>query len=456
MPFLALSLREEFMEREGRLGQLSATLLGLIVLLMSAPGVWAQSEYKSLHRFTQERGGSLPRAGLVLDRAGNLVGTTTAGGDLGACGGSGCGTVFKLVANADRSQWRERVLHRFAGLDGSLPSADLILDHEGNLYGTTEFGGSGPCSYGVYSGCGTVFELTFKTGVGWTEKVLYDFTGQGDGYRPLASLVFDRAGNLYGTTFQGGSGANCFFYQSCGTVFKLTPNSDGSWTESVLHAFCSVTNCLDGMLPATALTLDAAGNLYGVTSAGGGTSGCSDGCGTVFELIPVSGGWKEQVLHYFAGRRDGSLPYGRLIFDQSGNLYGTTYVGGLGSICGIAFKLVPESDGTWRKEVLHTFTCGPDGGLPDAGLTMGADGSLYGTMLEGGSFSNCDLGCGVVFKLLPNPNGAWREIMVLHRFFDRPGDSPYAGVILDTSGNVYGTTYGDDTTTFGSVFEIKP
>src|ERR1700722_1515575 len=247
MPFLEMAPKEEFMERDSRLGRLSATLLGMIVTLLWASGISAQSQYKSLHTFAREKRGSLPRAGLILDRQGSLVGTTTTGGDLGSCGGSGCGTVFELAPNADRSHWREKVLHRFSGLDGSLPSADLVLDHDGNLYGTTEFGGSGPCSYGVYAGCGTVFELTFKAGVGWTEKVLYNFTGQGDGYLPIASLVFDRAGNLYGTTFQGGSGANCYFYQSCGTVFKLTPKSDGSWTESVLHAFCSVTNCLDGM-----------------------------------------------------------------------------------------------------------------------------------------------------------------------------------------------------------------
>ena len=444
--------REEAMKRNGSLRRLRA-LLAVIVALIMTPGVWANSKYKTLHRFTYSKRGRSPRAGLIFDQTGNLFGTTAAGGNLGYCGGSGCGTVFELTPNGDGNRWKEKVLYRFTGRDGSVPHAGLIFDKVGNLYGTTLYGGSGLCSNGSYSGCGTVFELTPRTGGGWTAKVLYHFTGHEDGGYPIAHLIFDQGGNLYGTTFAGGSDSDC--YQGCGTVFKLTPNSDGSWNESVLHTFCSLKRCRDGANPTTALIFDAAGNLYGPTSAGG-TGNCGNGCGTVFELTPVTGGWKEKVLHNFTGGRDGDLPYGNLIFDQAGNLYGTSYVGGGYSDCpcGVVFKLAPNSDGVWNEKVLHKFTRGREGGLPYAGLVFDRDGNLYSTMVEGGSLRHCyPLGCGVVFKLMPTSDDGWKEI-VLHRFLDHPGAVPYAGVILDAAGNLYGTTLFGGTKLSGVVFRI--
>ena len=220
-------------------------------------------------------------------------------------------------------------------------------------------------------------------------KTLHRFKGGTDGEFMYAGLVFDQKGNLYGATAGGGAGGN-------GTVFMLQPKADGSWTESVLYSFTGGT---DGGNPETDLIFDQAGNLYGTTKWGGKCA-FSDGCGVVFELKrQTDGSWVESVLHRFS-RRDGFVPTAGLIFDAAGSLYGTTVAGG--------------------------------------------DLSLHG-----GS------GCGVGFKLAPNSNGKWTETE-LHRFLDRPGDSPFAGLIFDGSGNLYGTTWGNGTSTFGSVFEVTP
>src|ERR1019366_934096 len=214
-----------------------------------------------------------------------------------------------------------KVLYSFIhnGTDGGFPQAGLIFDAAGNLYGTTSEGGtSSSCS----GGCGTVFELTPTAGGGWTEKVLHNFNSNGtDGANPYAGLIFDAAGNLYGTTTVGGT----YYY---GTVFELTPTAGGGWTEKVLHSFNY--NGTDGNNPQASLTIDAAGNLYGTTS-GGGTYGNYKG--TVFELTPAAGGdWTETVLHNFVGP-DGAAPLAGLIFDAAGNLYGTTSGGGTYYLC---------------------------------------------------------------------------------------------------------------------------
>jgi uncharacterized repeat protein (TIGR03803 family) len=281
--------------------------------------------------------------------------------------------------------------------------------------------------------------------------VLYRFAGGNDGANPYAGLILDAAGNLYGTTSSGG--ANGFG----GTVFKLTPNKDGTWSESVLYSFCSFTNCTDGGFPYAGVILDHAGNLYGTTVYGGNSANnCNGGnlnCGVVYKLTPKSGGgWTESVLYNFTGGSDGGAPPGGLIFDQSGNLYGTAQESNAGSCsfgCGVAFELTPNG-GSWTESVLHQFR-GRDGGFPAAGLTFDAAGNLYGTTeVDGPGTTN-----GVVFKLTPNSSGGWRETVV-HAFQNRPGSSPRAAVVFDAAGNLYGTTYGDGTATFGSVFEIMP
>jgi uncharacterized repeat protein (TIGR03803 family) len=369
-----------------RLLTLGAVMLVVIIVIpVLSPGAWAASNYKTLYKFSGGKDGKSPQARLVFDQAGNLYGTT----DLG--GAHGSGTLFQLVPNADGT-WRESVLYSFCSRtncgDGAQPSAGLVFDLAGNLYGTTSGGGA--------HGFGTLFQLVPNADGSWRESVLYSFcsrTNCGDGEEPWASLIFDQAGNLYGTTFEGGA-------LNQGTVFKLTPNADGSWRESVLYDFSTCIDGCDGEVPFAGLIFDLAGNLYGTTSLGGALNR-----GTVFKLTPnADGRWRESVLHSFCSRTncgDGARPfYAVLVFDLAGNLYGTT----------------------------------PEGG----------DQGCYGKS-----------GCGVVFKLTPNSKGGWNE-RVLHTFADHPGANPGAGLIFDPAGNLYGTTQGDAVTTFGSVFEITP
>jgi uncharacterized repeat protein (TIGR03803 family) len=295
---------------------------------------------------------------------------------------------------------------------------------------------------GVY-GRGTVFELTRDSNGGWTEHVLHDFTGGKDGEAPYASPIFDEAGNLYGTTRYGGISGN-------GAVFELTPHSNGRWTERVIHQF---TGREDGGQPESGLILDASGNLYGTASDGGDSSDCvygdPPGCGVAFELIPASNGeWKEKVLHAFTGK-DGLSPLARLVFDGAGaNLYGTTFGDSI-SGGGTVFELAHGSDGEWTEHVLYRFSRGKDGSNPAAGLILDAAGRLYGTTEFGGNFDS-----GVVFELYTS-NGRWTE-HVLHDFTGGlDGSIPLASVIFDRAGNLYGTTseggFGN-----GTVFELMP
>ncbi len=390
--------------------------------------------------------GAVPQAGLVRDKASNLYGTTVVGG------AHGFGTVFELTPKAGGG-WTEKVLHSFNlnGKDGAYPIASLILDAAGNLYGTTQSGGnfSSECTYG----CGTVFELTPKAGGVWTERVLHSFNGQ-DGFAPWgAGVILDASGNLYGTTLYGGSGTcNNYGTPGCGTVFELTPKAGGSWAENVLYDFQN--NGKDGNYPQAGVIFDAAGNLYS-TTLGGGTGGY----GTVFELMPTKRGtWTEKVLHNFNNNDGGGDPDASLIFDSSGNLYGTITGSGncnSGNGCGTVFELTPKADGAWTEKVLHKFN-GSDGDNPAGGLIVGASGSLYGTTGEGGD-GTCNGGCGTVFELTRKASGAWTE-KVLHDFNGSDGDAPN-GLISDSSGNLYGTTVaggsgcGDGC---GTVFELTP
>jgi len=235
----------------------------------------------------------------------------------------------------------------------------------------------------------------------------------------------------------------------------------GAWAQSHyenLHTFKVGAN---GYFPESALVMDQAGNLYGTTADGGGSLNCGNqGCGTVFELTPgANGKWTEELLHSF-NSNDGEWPQASLIFDQAGNLYGTTYAGGAHG-AGTVFQLTPKSDGTWTESVLYAFCSSiiraqcADGSSPLDSVTFDQAGNLYGTTAAGGSNSCSGLGCGMVFKLTPNSDGGWHET-ILHVFQDHPGAKPEGGVIFDALGNLYGTTIGDGQTTFGSVFEITP
>ena len=311
-----------------------------------------------LHSFKGGADGGNPYAGLIMDAKGNLYGTTLAGGTGGCGSAGGCGTVFKV-----NSKDEETVLYSFKGDgDGVNPYGGLIFDAKGNLYGTTFSGGA----YGY----GTVFEVSSKG----KETVLYSFTGGTDGGEPVAGLIFDAKGNLYGTTFMGGTP-----YYGAGTVFELS--SKGK--ETVLHDFTPQT--LDGGAPTSGLIFDAKGNLYGTTSTGG-----SNFQGTVYK---VSSKGKETILYSFPGGSDGAGdPVAGLIFDAKGNLYGTAcYSTGYGKSKGIVFELSSKG----KETVLYSFT-GKGGMNPTAGLIFDAKGNLYGTTFAGGTPSY-----GVVYKLTP-------------------------------------------------------
>ena len=287
------------------------------------------------------------------------------------------------------------------------------------------------------------------------EKVLYAFNGGKGGADSYSSLIFDSTGNLYGTTQRGGHLSDCDGV-GCGVVFKLTPDSSGKWKETVLYTFHGGK---DGAFPSAGLTLDPAGNLYGTAQLGGSTSGslCQiSGCGVVFKLVPGSGGtWKEIVLHSFNGK-DGSAPFAPVIFDTAGNLYGTTASGGNSRGNGVVFQLTPDSKGKWKETVLHLFTGGKDGALPFAAVISDTNGNLYGTTEGGGNLSDCaGFGCGVVYQLTPDSNGKWKET-VLHTFAGGTDGATPFDLVLDPAGNLYGTTNSGGTQGNGTAFELSP
>ncbi len=391
--------------------------------------------YTVIHNFSgSQQDGAGPFAGLTINAAGTLYGTTWGGG-------LGYGTVFRLTQKSPN--WIFGLLYSFAGgNDGEQPEARVVLGRDGALYGTTVAGGNAGCNG---SGCGMVFNLKplptpCKTALcPWTETVLYRFSGGGDGGDSNSEVTFDQGGNIYGTTVLGGP--DCFF-RGCGVVYKLTPSGNGHWTEGVLYSF-SLGN--DGAYPVGEVIFDNAGNLYGTTS------GYSDGTfapyGTVYELMPMGGGWMEKTLYTFQGGNDGGAPYAGLIFDDSGNLYGATTSYGAGG-GGTVFKLTPAA-GTWTLETLYSFSGGSNGG-PDRSLVMDRARNLYGTTHFDGKY-----GYGAVFELSPS-NGGW-TYKSLHDFTGgSDGGVPISSVVHDTSGNLYGTTFGGGAYGDGVVWEITP
>jgi uncharacterized repeat protein (TIGR03803 family) len=376
-----------------------------------------------LHSFSHNDG-ALPLAAVTFDSAGNLYGTTWQGGQSSEqCGSGGCGVVFQLVPNRDGT-WNENVLYNFQGeKDGGFSTAGVVIDKGGNLYGTTY-------DKGAYN-FGVVLKLTPNGDGTWTEKVLHTFKDKDDGGTPLAGLTLDASGNLYGSAAQGG-------VHGKGTVFKLTPSAGDRWKFTTLYSF---RGGKDGFYPYAPPVFDAAGNLYGTTFYGGG-SGCygNNGCGTVFRLMPKSGGgWRESVLHRFRGEHDGAAPQAGLILDGVGNLYGTATGGGAHGE-GVAFKLTQTSSGRWTEKVIRAFWHG----YPYAGLIFDSLGNLYGTTSHG-----------FVYELTPISGGSWKE-SVLHFCDERHGDgaTPMAGLIFDSSGNLYGTTENGGEHGFGVVFTI--
>jgi len=412
-----------------------AAIATLGVALFAAIPCAAQQE-TVLYSLGNGTDGALPLAGLIFDGAGKLYGTASIGGS------NGLGAVFELSPQQGGG-YTGTVLHSFgSGTDGQVPYAvSLIFDSAGNLYGTTQFGGT-------YN-AGTVFELSPNGQGSWTEKVLYIFgNGTYDGQNPFTGLIFDADGNLYGTTYDGG-------LYTYGTAFELSPAEGGSWTETVLFSFGNGMGI--GRYPRSQLIFDAAGNLYGVCKFGG-----LYGYGTAFELSPNGqGGWTGTTLHTFNDNgSDGYQPLGALILDAAGNLYGTTSAGGIycssSGGCGTVFELSPTGGGTWTETVLHSFGNGTDGQFPLGALIFDASGDLYGTTSAGGVNN-----FGTVFKMSPQTGGGYAET-VLHAFGGSgDGTDPWSNLIFDHAGNLYGTTrtggiYCSGAGGCGTVFELAP
>jgi uncharacterized repeat protein (TIGR03803 family) len=417
---------------------LRAYLFGACSLLVCsvAPMPVSADPLKVIHTFVAVQRGARPAAALTSDNSGTLYGTTYTGS------ADGNGTVFALSPpSAGSKKWIHTVLHHFNSdvKNGIFPDSSVILDAKGNLYGTTSEGGT--------NDAGVVFELVRPAieGDPWKEIVLHRFTGASDGGTPHGSLVFGADGDLYGTAgFGGTSGA--------GLVFKLSPRDSGHWQETILFNF---GNDAGGGYPYSRPIFDAAGNLYGTTLNGGNT-----GNGVVFELSPPArrGGaqWTETVLHSFDDANDGVEPRMGVIMDSAGNLYGTTESGGnIGY--GAVFEVSPPAGGgqTWTETVLYNFGFSPDGGSPGlSGLVMDESGNLFGTTETGGTLHH-----GVVFKLAPpgQGGGSWTE-SVLHTFADSPdGAQPEAGLAFGAGGLLYGTTfYGGTTSESGTVFKVTP
>jgi uncharacterized repeat protein (TIGR03803 family) len=358
---------------------------------------------------------------------------------------------FSLPTRAQTAT--ETILNSFSdtGTSAFGPYSGVVFDPAGNLYGTTYSGGT--------SKAGAVYMLSPVSGGGWQETVLYSFTGGADGSKPYyAGVILDSAGNLYGTTYQGGKLGGCSG-AGCGTVFRLAPIS-GGWQETVLYTF---TGGKDGAHPQAGLIFDATGNLYGTTVEGGNLTACNSGCGTAFKLTPTtSGPWQQTVLHSFNGKTDGANPHAGLVFDAAGYLYGTNYWGGAAPACpaadcGTVFRLAPSPTGPWKERVLHAFTNGVDGGNPASSVTFDTAENLYGTTVQGGHLTDCaGLGCGTIYKLTPTTSGAWNG-SVIRAFSGPDGVNLVSGVIFDSLGNLYGTApSGTGSHVDGLVFKFTP
>ena len=396
-----------------------SVVLALILVIVGLGGASfavADGREGAIHVFPGKyRGGRMPEAGLVFDAYGNLYGTTSAGGVANA------GVVFELTPQMG-NRWLYTQLYAFqGGSDGEYPAGALVVDQAGNLYGTTEGGG-------IHS-AGIVFELIQGTDGTWTEKVLQYFGGT-NGSNPT-DLVFDGAGNLYGTADPN--------------VYELSPNDDGTWTETVLYSFISGGNT---EIPRGPLVFDAYGNLYGVTEAGG-----AFGWGTVFELSPLTGeSWAENTLYNFLQNPDdGVQPFSGVIFDGAGDLFGVTPAGGgaNGDGFGTVYELKPSGSG-WTEAVIHRFHPNRgDGSEPFGAPVLDSAGNLYGTTYGGGS-----AGEGIVFRLAAMPDGLWSELR--YSFVsESSGYMPAGGVILDVSGNLYGgTSAGGDG--WGVIYKLIP
>jgi len=394
----------------------------------AASSAHAHAIEKVLYSFTGGTDGGGPNGSLVFDGVGNVYGTTHFGG-IDTCGGQvggGCGVVFELSPTKS-SGWSESALYAFAdGADGGFPNAGVILDKNGNVDGTASTGGSSQCAIG----CGVVYELTKVSN--WKESVLHTFTGN-DGEFPNAVLLAGSTGALYSTTWYGGNTGN-------GTVFALAPKS-GGWNESVLYNFQG-TN--DGSAPAGGVVADKAGNLYGTTYKYDG-----DNDGVAFELRNASHApWKDRVLYTFTNNGGGEDPYAGMFMAAKGRFFGTAIEGGTTG-GGVAFELSLGAGRRWTESVVHTFGNAGDGSAPYGGLIADNAGNLFGTTVFGGSAN-----AGTVYELSPTRRGAWKERILYS--FGGGSDGAYPGgtLALDSAGNLYGAASNGGQNGYGVIFEV--
>ena len=407
----------------------------MVFVLATVANPVAQAQTLTVLHTFNGADGAFPQAGLTMDRAGNLYGTTAIGGYSGSpCGLGGCGTVFKLSNR--KSGWLLAPLYNFHGSDGWEANSRATLAQDGTLYGVTYLGGPGDCQ----GGCGTVYHLTpaptpSTTALApWNETAIHYFTID-DGAYPRGDTTFDQAGNIYVTA--GGGGPS-----SCGVDYQLTPSGDG-WVGTDVYSFQCYS---DGANPTGGVVFDRSGNIYGVAEFGGSTGG------TIYQLTPSGSTWIEQTLYEFS---DGSgiVPVGGLIIDTSGNLYGTTTAGGTNG-AGTVFEFTPGG----AMKVLYNFPSLPSGcnyGYLCGSLgklVMDAAGNLYGATAGDGAY-----GYGNVFKLTRS-NGGWTYTS-LHDFTGQGGSDgafPQGGLVLGANGSIYGTASQGGINNNGTVFEITP
>ncbi|MGA7078972.1 MAG: choice-of-anchor tandem repeat GloVer-containing protein [Terriglobales bacterium] len=372
---------------------------------------------------------------LIMDSEGNLYGAADNGG-------KSHGVVFKLTPKAKgKDPWKITILHSFKGYDskkpsksdGDLPESAVIMDGQGNVYGTTYEGGT--------ADMGTVYELSPTLKGAWTETILHSFTGGDDGVGPSQPLTMDAEGNIYGTTGSGGNGEYCQGI-GCGIVFELSPTKSGPWTETIIHAFQGSENQMgcDGSGPVGQLYLNAQGNMYGATYEGG----CPDD-GTVFELTSNGdGAWNYGQVFVYPGAGLAAAPLGGVIGDAEGNLYGL-WDGGV-------YELQGSGD-SFTYETLYFFCSNCDGpiGTQGGGLIFDSSDNLYGTSYGGGN------GYGTVFELSPAGGGTWNE-ETLWMFNHTDGSNPVCSLLLDGKGNLYGSTPYGGASDFGAgvIFQITP
>jgi uncharacterized repeat protein (TIGR03803 family) len=407
-------------------------VLTFATIILAAPAAQAQT-FNVLYTFTGgSNDGGYPDGGLTINGDGTFYGSTFGGPP----SQSFYGNVFRFQRHG--SDWVFSILYSFeGGNDGEYPSSPLAVGPDGVLYGATTGGGDVCRGQGI--GCGTVYAVRPPAGpckvalCRWTETVIYNFGDENTGTDPAhMKPVFDSQGNLYGTAeYSDASGGY-------GVVFKLTPQQ-GGWTESTLYSFAGGT---DGQYPESGVIFDTAGNLYGAVS--------TSHFGEIYELTPSGSGWVKNTLYNFGGGGDGSTPIGGLIFDSQGNLYGSTSLDGTGG--GTVFQLAPLRNGTWAENLLADL---PGTGMgPSSSLTMDAARNLYGTTYQGGAY-----GYGSVFELTFS-NGTW-TYGTLHDFSGgSDGAYPIAGVTLDANGNLYGTAgnggSGQGYEGYGVIWEITP